>query len=179
MRNSFSQPPGTQHHTHTHTQKKPLGPFVTSGPTRITTMPNFGSWARPGPALWHSLARAPPQAGCPPADGPFLHTILQYSSSRLNAHPFVIQPFNFFQMFPNKQRNKIKRVFFFFFFTTKANGPKTFPACKTMQELAVGGWGWGQEKRSWHFGILPIEIQCVRVSVCVFFVFTRTLVSVH
>lgn len=127
MRNSFSWP-GTQHH------KKP--PFVTCGPSRIRTVPHFGSSARPCP-IWHSLARALPKAGCPPADGPFLHTILQCSSSTLNAHPFVIQPFNFFQMFPNKQRNKIKR---FFFFTTKPNGPKLSQPVKQCQS-----WLWEGE----------------------------------
>lgn len=121
--------------------KKLLGPFVTCGHTRFRT--HFGSSARPCPMAFPSQGTA--KSRLPPADGPFLYTILQYSSSRLNANPFVIQPFNFFQMFPNKQRNKMKRELFFH---NKSKWTKTFPACKTMPELAVGGWGWGQEREA-------------------------------
>lgn len=118
---------------------------------------------QPSPALWLPLARALPKAGCTPADGLFLYRIRQYSS-RLNANPFVIQPFNFFQMFPNKQQNKIKRECFFFLPSTKANGPKLSQPVKQCQSRDVrggGGGGQGARKRSWHFAILPIEIQCI------------------
>lgn len=93
---------------------------------------------QPSPALWHSLARALSKAGCTPADGLFLYRIRQYSS-RLNAHPFVIQPFNFFQMFPNKHQNKIKRERFFFLPSTKANGPKLSQPVKQCQSRDVRG----------------------------------------
>lgn len=102
---------------------------------------------QPSPALWLSLARALPKAGCTPADGLFLYRIRQYSS-RLNADPFVIQPFNFFQMFPNKQQNKIKRERFFFPPLNKSKWTKTFPACKTMPESGCrGGEARGKKKK--------------------------------
>lgn len=164
MRNLFSWP-GTQHH------KKLLGLFVTCGPTRIWTVPHFRSSARPYPMAFPRQGTA--SSRLPPADGPFLHTILQYSS--LNAHPFVIQPFNFFQMFPNKQRNKIKREPFFF--TTKPNGPKLSQPVKQCQS-----WLWegeaGGEKREAGTLVSYLQKYSVCVFVCVFQLHMHA-VSVH
>lgn len=130
----------------------------------LLDLPESPLWIlQPSPALWLPLARALPKAGCTPTDGLFLYRIRQYSS-RLNANPFVIQPFNFFQMFPNKQQNKIKRERFFFSPLNKSKWTKTFPASKTMPESGCKGGGGvrqGARKRSWHFAILPIEIQCI------------------
>lgn len=57
--------------------------------------------------------------------------------------PFCHSTLQFFQLFPNKQQNKIKRGPFFF---KKTKWTKTFPACKTIPESTVGGWGCRQEK---------------------------------
>lgn len=104
MRNSFSWP-GTTH-------KKNLSVLLSHvDPPESGLCPTLGP--QPGPALWHSLARTPPKAGCPQQMG--RSSIQSFSAAAPDwmQTPFVIQPFNFFQMFPNKQRNKIKRERFF------------------------------------------------------------------
>lgn len=80
----------------------------------------FRCWAQSCPMVFprqgHRLEWAAPSRWAIPP----------YNSSVQKAEctPFVIQPFNFFQMFPNKQQNKIKD---FFSSTTKPNGPN-FPS---------------------------------------------------
>lgn len=74
-------------------------------------------------------------------------------------------------MFPNKQRNKIKRelLFFFFFFTTKANGPKLSQPVKQCQSWLWEGEARGKKEK------LALWYLTYRNTVCVCFVFTRTL----
>ena len=83
--------------------------------------------------------------------------------------PFVIQRSNFFQMFPNKQQNKIKD---FFPSTTKPNGPN-FPSLQTMAEF--GGWISGQRENAgtWCLTYRRNTV-CVCVCLCVCFGFTHT-----
>lgn len=78
------------------------------------------------PSPGHRLERAAPNRWATP---PYNSSVQQPECT-----PFVIQPFNFFQMFPNKQQNKIKD-FFFLPSTTKPNGPKLSQPVKQCQRL--------------------------------------------
>lgn len=156
MRKLFSWP-STQHH------KRPLGLFchmwthqnLDRAPLQVLSATL--SYGIPSPG--HRLKRAAPSRWTAPYNP---------SVQQSECTPFVIQPFNFFQMFPNKQRNKIKRELSFF--TAKPNGPKLSQPVKQCQswlwegEAGVGG-GVAGGGRSWHVGILSIEIQPVCMSV--------------
>lgn len=119
MRSSFAWPV-TQHH------KNPLVFLSHLDPPESGLCPTLGP--SPSIAPWHRLQRAAPSRWAGPSSNHLVQLFTEWT------HPFVIQPFTFIQMCPNKLQNKIKRELFF---TTKANGPKLSQPVKQC-ESAVG-----------------------------------------